>query len=116
MRKGIPVAVIQFSLLSISAIMFFELSALSTTSEVISLALWTILAFGLFFVVGTSFEVNFVDSHRHSASSRSRFVNWDVMRQMPRNEIRLHFLSSNYHETVLATFGIALGVALHAIV
>jgi len=110
-RKAIPVTVTQLLLLLIPAALFFELSAVFASLVVYRDALLLIVAFTLFFIVGTVFEVNYVDGHRQAASGLTRFMNWDAMREMPRNEIWRVFLSSNYHELALATVGTLLGIA-----
>lgn len=111
-RRAVSAAVIQFLLLVIPAVLFFALAAEFASLVVYRDALLLIAASSLFFIAGTVFEVNYVDGHRQTAGSLSRFMNWDFTREMPRNEIRRMFLSSNYHELVLAIVGTVLGVAL----
>jgi hypothetical protein len=111
-RKAVPVAVTQFLLLVFPAVLFFELSVNFASSVVYRDALLLIAAASLFFITGTVFEVNYVDGHRQAAGGLLRLVNWDAMREMPRSEIWRVFLSSNYHELVLAIVGTILGVAL----
>jgi len=110
--KAVPVAVIQLQLLVIPAVLFFELSASFPSSDVYRDALLLASAVSLFFVAGTVFEVNYADAHRQSSDGLSKLINWDALREMPRNEIWRVFLSSNYHEAVLAIVGTILGIAL----
>ena len=113
-RNAVPVAVTQLILLVAPAILFFELSAMFVSSVVYGDAILLIAASSLFFAVGTVFEVNYVDGHRQATGMLFKLGNWDVMTEMPKDEIWRAFFSANYHELVFAVVGTILGIALGA--